>query len=73
MHDLGLTIFSGLGIVLVLLPLPMHLRAGNAGTLFNIAWLFVGNLIFFVNTIVWWDSDANVAPIWCDISELRNH
>ncbi|GFZ49116.1 hypothetical protein JCM24511_06866 [Saitozyma sp. JCM 24511] len=68
MHDLGLTIFSGLGMVLVLLPLPMHLRAGNAGTVFNIAWLFAGNLVFFVNTIIWWDSDANIAPVWCDIS-----
>lgn len=68
MHDLSLVIFSGIGILLVLLPLPLHWRARNAGTLLLIAWLFIANFIFFVDGIVWWNSyDLPPSPIWCDI------
>lgn len=68
MHDLSLVIFSGIGILLVLLPLPLHWRARNAGTLLLIAWLFISNFIFFVDGIVWWNSyDLPPSPIWCDI------
>ncbi len=69
MHDLALIIFSGLAIVLLLLPLPAHLRANNSSTLINISWIFSGNLINFVNAIVWWDNVDNPSPVWCDISE----
>ncbi|ADV24257.1 Pheromone receptor STE3p, putative [Cryptococcus gattii WM276] len=69
MHDLSLVIFSGIGILLVLLPLPLHWRARNAGTLLLITWLFIANVIFFVNGIVWWNSyDLPSSPIWCDIA-----
>lgn len=69
MHDLSLVIFSGIGILLVLLPLPLHWRARNAGTLLLIAWLFIANFIFFVDGIVWWNSyDLPPSPIWCDIA-----
>ncbi len=69
MHDAALIFFSGIALVSLILPLPSHLRANNSSTVLNIAWLFVGNLINFVNSIAWRDSTANRAPVWCDISE----
>ncbi|ODO03101.1 hypothetical protein I350_05946 [Cryptococcus amylolentus CBS 6273] len=68
MHDLSLIVFSGLGIILILLPLPLHWRARNAGTLILISWLFIANLIFFVDGILWWDNyDLPSSRVWCDI------
>ncbi|TFY78497.1 hypothetical protein EWM64_g5515 [Hericium alpestre] len=51
----------------VLLPLPWHWRARNVPTLSIIAWLFVSNLIYGVNTSVWFDNARIIAPVWCDI------
>lgn len=56
--------------VLVLVPLPWHWRARNVPTLSMIAWLFVSNVIFAVNSIVWAGSVDLVVPVWCDISEF---
>ncbi|WWD22028.1 hypothetical protein CI109_106516 [Kwoniella shandongensis] len=67
MHDTGNVIFSGIGVVLVLLPLPLHWRARNSGTLLLITWLLIGNLVTFIDGIVWWDNYNNPAPVWCDI------
>ncbi|KAK8846719.1 hypothetical protein IAR55_005806 [Kwoniella newhampshirensis] len=67
MHDTCNVVFSGVGAFLVLLPLPLHWRARNSGTLLLITWLFLGNLLGFVDDIVWWDNVNNPAPVWCDI------
>lgn len=62
------TVISGISLILILLPLPWHFGARNYGTLLYIAWTFVGNLIFFVNSIIWRGNMGNPAPIWCDIT-----
>ncbi|WVF70103.1 hypothetical protein IAT40_004891 [Kwoniella sp. CBS 6097] len=67
MHDASLIVFTGIGALLLLMPLPLQWRARNSGTLLLITWLFLGNLLVFINCIVWWDSYSNPAPIWCDI------
>jgi pheromone a factor receptor len=51
------------------LALPWHWRAGNVATLSIIAWLFTINIIFAVDALIWGDSTAIVAAVWCDISE----
>lgn len=51
------------------LPLPWHWRAGNVATLSIIGWLFVTNIIFAVDALIWGDSINIVVPVWCDISE----
>ncbi|TCD62964.1 a-factor receptor [Steccherinum ochraceum] len=61
-------IFSFLAFLLVLIPLPWHLQAWNAGTCLFMIWAATGSLIEFVDSIVWHGSIDNVAPIWCDIS-----
>lgn len=61
-----------LAAALVLVPLPWHWQARNIGTLSIIAWLFVVNMIYAINAIVWDANVNNPAPIWCDISELQN-
>ncbi|KAJ7643058.1 GPCR fungal pheromone mating factor, partial [Mycena polygramma] len=50
------------------LPLPWHWRARNVATLSIIAWLFVTNIIFAVDALVWADSINIVGLVWCDIS-----
>lgn len=62
-------VFSALATVLLLLPLPWHIKSGNAGTLLYIFWTLTANLILFINAIVWKDNVGNWAPVWCDISE----
>ena len=58
-----------LAALLVLIPLPWHWRARNIATLSMIAWLFVINVIYGVDAIIWYHNVAKVALVWCDISE----
>ncbi|KAF9029936.1 STE3-domain-containing protein [Hymenopellis radicata] len=62
------TLFSFLGLVLVLLPLPWHLQAWNIGTCAYMIWTTIGCFITFVNSIVWNGRFRDIAPVWCDIS-----
>ncbi|KAF8145111.1 GPCR fungal pheromone mating factor, partial [Mycena galopus ATCC 62051] len=52
----------------LLLALPWHWRAGNVATLSIIAWLFVTNIIYAVDAIIWSNSVALVGLTWCDIT-----
>ncbi|OCF59121.1 hypothetical protein L486_03622 [Kwoniella mangroviensis CBS 10435] len=60
--------WSFISTVLVLLPLPWHIRARNIATLSLIFWLVLANVVTFVNTIVWAGNFRDHNPIWCDIS-----
>jgi pheromone a factor receptor len=53
--------------LLVLVPLPWHWRARNVTTLSIIAWLFIFNLTYGVNAIIWAGNVRLVGTIWCDI------
>lgn len=55
---------------LVLVPLPWHWRARNIATLSMIAWLFVINIIYGVDAVIWHHRVSRTAYVWCDISEL---
>ncbi|RPD76939.1 STE3-domain-containing protein [Lentinus tigrinus ALCF2SS1-7] len=61
-------IFSFIGVVLGLLPLSWHLQAWNAGTCIYMLWAGLASLVEFVDSIVWYGSLRDVAPVWCDIS-----
>jgi hypothetical protein len=63
-----LPIFAFLAAVLVLIPLSWHWKARNVATLSIIAWLFVVNFIYGVNSIIWAGNVNNPVPVWCDIS-----
>ncbi|KDR78094.1 hypothetical protein GALMADRAFT_118997 [Galerina marginata CBS 339.88] len=52
----------------LLLPLPWHWRAGNVATLSIIGWLFLSNVIFAVDALIWSDNINIVIPVWCDIT-----
>ncbi|KAG2040962.1 GPCR fungal pheromone mating factor [Suillus americanus] len=53
---------------LVLIPIPWHWRAGNISTIAISLWLFVGNVTYGINAILWGDTVQNIAPVWCDIT-----
>jgi pheromone a factor receptor len=61
-------VFSFLGFILVLVPMPWHLQAWNSGTCFYMFWTALGCLNQFINSIVWADNAINWSPVWCDIS-----
>ncbi|EDR00817.1 STE3-like pheromone receptor [Laccaria bicolor S238N-H82] len=61
-------VFSFIGFVLCLIPLPWHLHAWNSGTCAFMIWTALSCLVGFVNSIVWSGNVNNPAPIWCDIS-----
>ncbi|KAJ7657612.1 putative fungal pheromone GPCR, STE3-type [Mycena polygramma] len=56
-----------LAAALVLVPFPWHWRARNTTTLSMLAWLFVSNLEYAINSIIWAGRTDNVVPVWCDI------
>ncbi|KAG1873827.1 pheromone A receptor-domain-containing protein [Suillus subluteus] len=64
----SLPVGAFLAAALVLVPLPWHWRARNIGTLSIITWLFVVNIIYGINAIVWNTNVDNPAPVWCDIT-----
>ncbi|KAL4259943.1 G-protein coupled receptor 4 family protein [Pleurotus pulmonarius] len=61
-------IFSLLGFIFALIPLPWHLQAWNSGTCLYMIWTAIGCLVYFVNSIVWHNNAIDWAPLWCDIS-----
>ncbi|EJU00446.1 fungal pheromone STE3G-protein-coupled receptor [Dacryopinax primogenitus] len=68
MHDVVFQAFSGVSLLLVLLPISWHIRAVNTGTLSLIFYVFFGNLFYFVNSVVWFNALWDPAPVWCDIT-----
>ncbi|KAJ6498397.1 pheromone A receptor-domain-containing protein [Mycena vitilis] len=56
-----------LASALVLVPLPWHWRSRNTTTFSMILWLFVSNLTYAINSIIWAGRTDNVVPVWCDI------
>ncbi|KAF9462769.1 STE3-like pheromone receptor [Collybia nuda] len=61
-------IFSFLGFLVSIIPLPWHLQAWNAGTCAFMIWTGLSCLSEFINSIIWRGNVLNVAPVWCDIS-----
>ncbi|KAJ7231512.1 pheromone A receptor-domain-containing protein [Mycena rebaudengoi] len=62
------SIFSFLGFVLVLIPLPWHLQAWNSGTCYFMMWTAIACLNQFVNSVVWANDAIVRTPGWCDLS-----
>ncbi|PVF96424.1 STE3-like pheromone receptor [Serendipita vermifera] len=68
MRELPFVMGCAVAMILLLLPAAWHIRSRNSGTIIYIGWSLVGNLIYFVNSIVWAGNLRNPAPVWCDIS-----
>jgi len=62
------TVFSGIGLILSLIPISWHLKSGNVGTCSYLIWTALGCLVHFVDSIVWSGNAINWAPVWCDIN-----
>ncbi|KAJ7251676.1 GPCR fungal pheromone mating factor [Mycena rebaudengoi] len=62
-----LPIGAFIAVALVLVPLPWHWRARNTTGLSMMAWLFVSNLTYAINSIIWAGRVDEVVPVWCDI------
>ena len=68
------TVFSGIGIILSLIPLWWHVKSWkmHVGTCAYMIWTALGCLVYFVDSIVWNGNVINWAPVWCDISTFRH-
>lgn len=55
----------------LLLPLPWHWRSRNVATLSIIVWLFLINIVYAVDALLWGNSLRIMIPVWCDISKSR--
>ncbi|PSS11045.1 hypothetical protein PHLCEN_2v3341 [Hermanssonia centrifuga] len=55
--------------VLVIVPLPWHLQAWNAGTCLYMIWTSIACLNLGINSIIWRATAIDYAPVWCDICE----
>jgi len=60
--------FSFIGFLFCAIPFYWHLEAHNVGTCLLMAWAGLACLNSFINSVVWNNTIANVAPVWCDIS-----
>jgi pheromone a factor receptor len=65
----ALPILFVISLVLLVLPVWGFIRGKNTPVLFYVAWLFLGNAIYFVNMLVWRGSVVHLAPVYCDIGE----
>ncbi|KAJ7657627.1 Rcb2.42 [Mycena polygramma] len=63
----ALAISAFIASALVLVPLPWHLRTRNTATLSIILWLFILNLTYGANAVIWAGNADVAAPVWCDI------
>lgn len=57
-----------MGMCAVILPASWHWRARNVATFSLICWLFLANLVNFVDCIVWNDRFTDLNPVWSDIA-----
>jgi hypothetical protein len=69
MRELPFILACGFAILMLTLSSPWHIRNKNTGSLLYIFWSFTGNLIYFVDAIVWSENIRNPAPVWCDIGQ----
>jgi len=58
-----------LAAFLVLIPACWLWRTRNVPTLSLIVWLFILNVVYGANSLVWSDNVRDKAPVWCDICE----
>nr|AYF56465.1 pheromone receptor [Coriolopsis trogii] len=63
-----LPVTAFIGAVLVLIPLPSHWRARNYATVSLVAWLFLLDVIYGVNSTIWNDNVRIRFLVWCDIT-----
>ncbi|KAI0060058.1 fungal pheromone STE3G-protein-coupled receptor [Artomyces pyxidatus] len=68
MHHPEFPVVTILSAVFLLFPLPWHWSAGNVSMLSMIFWLFLSNIIYAVDSIVWAGNVNEVAVLWCDIT-----
>ncbi|KAF9477443.1 STE3-domain-containing protein, partial [Pholiota conissans] len=52
----------------LVLPLPWHWRARNVATLSIIGWLFISNMIYAIDAVIWAGNVNITALVWCDIT-----
>ena len=65
-------VFSGIALVLSIIPLWWHLPSWNVGTCMYMIWTALACLVYFVNSVVWNGNVINWAPVWCDIGTFGN-
>ena len=63
----GATALNFIFGALLLLYLPLQIRARNIGLSFFILWVSGLCIGYGANTVVWRDNALNSAPIWCEI------
>ena len=61
---------SAIAAVLMLIPLPAQLRAGNVALITLLVGSFLINVLYLVNSLVWAGNVRDVAPVWCDIGRF---
>ncbi|KAH9919595.1 GPCR fungal pheromone mating factor [Fomitopsis serialis] len=66
--QVGLPLGSFAAAVLVIIPLPAHVRARNVATIAISLWLFAVNLAQGINTLAWADNVEVKHVVWCDIA-----
>lgn len=64
--------FNFLAIPFLLLPSAWHWRARNTPTLLLIFWCLASVVPQAINSVVWYNTVDDVAPIWCDVSPCRH-
>jgi hypothetical protein len=64
------SLFSFVGFLLCMIPLPWHLEAWNTGTCLYMIWAGLGCLNLFINSIIWNGNAFLKAVVWCDICEF---
>ena len=68
MFAIAFPVGAVLAAILVLLPSPAHWRARNVAAISLFTWVFLMNVIYTVNSLVWSSNSLPQHLMWCDIS-----
>ncbi|KZT69400.1 STE3-domain-containing protein [Daedalea quercina L-15889] len=63
----ALPLGSFIAAILVLIPLPSHIKAQNLSTVAMVLWLFAVNVAQGINSIIWMNNVEVKLVVWCDI------
>jgi pheromone a factor receptor len=54
---------SFIAFVMSFVPFPWHMQASNTGICLYMFWVGLGNLAYFINSIIWDGNVVNWAPL----------
>jgi pheromone a factor receptor len=67
MQHVQMPVGALVGALVILIPAPYYFRAKNIGVASLISWLFVLNVMYAIDSILWAGHITTSVSVWCEI------